>query len=692
MKKRYILLPLLFTPLVLSSCSFSDLIDINPVQSVEISDATEYYAYGDVYRRENLNILVTNKNGKAMEIEQDKLTIDLAVDGDAISFNTPIENKGGAGVFTISATYNNVKSNVLTYNLIAEHVYITSMSFSGPNEANTFDEVSLTLTINPSNFTETLTVTASDPIKADVSRDGNTVKVVGNKPGEVDIIASSRREDGSTITATHHLNFVAATEVVTAKQTYNDFVKNNVSPISSCPLEGTPKLLVIPVWFTNSTSFISTNKKETVRDDINTSFFGAKSDIGGHSVSSYYEEESQGKLRLTGTVSEWYEANISSNDAGNSNFDTGALVKQASDWYFSTTSESRSDYDYDKDNVLDGVILIYAAPDYMTHGGSSLSNLWAYCFWIQPSVAPQGIYANVYLWASYDFMYGSNVVYNRTGKYDYHNGETLHGVKLDTHTYIHEMGHVFGLEDYYDYSENRYEAGGSFSMQDYNVGGHDPYSVFAFGWASAYVPTETKTIKIKSFQENHDLILLTPEFNEFGSPFDEYLLLELYTPTGLNEFDANHTYQNNTYVKGTKTTGIRLWHVDSRLASRKSEYARSFEIVDSNAKQPGRYVTHAFSNSYYHETVDKDYLSILGTGNYDYNILQLIRNSTSITYRPTDHFSSESLFLAGDSFTMDTYSSQFVKGSYLNSGKSLGWSFTVDSIENGTATITVTKA
>lgn len=261
------------------------------------------------------------------------------------------------------------------------------------------------------------------------------------------------------------------------------------------------------------------------------------------------------------------------------------------------------------------------------------------------------------------------------------------------------MGHVFGLEDYYDYSNNSYSPAGIFSMQDYNVGGHDPYSVFACGWASAYVPTSSDTIRISNFQDNHDLILLTPEFNSYGSPFDEYLLLELYTPTGLNTFDSTYKYQGQDMVVGSKDVGIRVWHIDSRLATPTSSVGTNFTLAGSNVKQSTSWgITHACSNTYDDgEEKTQDYLSVMGSSFYNYNILHFIRNSVTLTYRPTknDYFTSSDLFMKGDTFTMNNYSKQFVNGTKLNNGKDLGWSFTVNDIAliNGqyTATIQVTK-
>ena len=683
--------------MILSSCSFSDVIDINPVAKVEIQDSTDSYAYGDIYAQEqDLSILVTYKgSSKSSEyVSLDQVTISLAVDGVEQDYNSPIENRGGAGKFTISVTYNDVKSNTLSYDLLAEHVFVTSLSISGADKADTFEEVELTLTINPDNYTKVVNVYASDASMADVVRNGNKLKVTGKKPGEVDIIASSIGQNGAEIKATHHMTFTSESGFVTAKQTYNDFVKHSMYNVSSCPLSGNPKLLVIPVWFTDSNKFISVSKKDNVKEDIEKVYFGTTSETGWHSVSSYYKEESNGKVELTGTVSDWYEpANVSYTKAGSSNFNTGGLVTNAIDWYFQNNqSDSIDNYDSDKDGVMDGVMLIYAAPDYRTLGKENLSNLWAYCYWIQPETIVSEVHPNVYFWASYDFMYGTNA-HARTGN-TYSNGDASH-CTVDAHTYIHEMGHVFGLEDYYDYSSKNYLPAGAFSMQDYNVGGHDPFSVFAFGWASAYVPTSTSTITISNFQDNHDLILLSPGFNNYSSPFDEYLLLELYTPTGLNTLDATYKYQNQ--FAGPSEVGIRLWHVDARLAKPTSSFGDSFTIAGSNVKQDSTWgITHAFSNTYDDgDPNTEDYLSIMGKGYYNYNILQLIRNDKTVDYKPDKYVMDSDLFVKGDTFTMDDYSRQFVNRTKLNNGKDLGWSFTVTDIAlvNGqyTATIQVNK-
>ena len=465
--------------------------------------------------------------------------------------------------------------------------------------------------------------------------------------------------------------------------------------LSSTPSVGEANIVVIPVWFTDSGNYITNSGKTKVREDIQKTYFGSNSDTGWRSVKSYYEEESHGALTLNGVVSDWYTCNQTSKYYGNTEYGqdrTVDLVKTVSNWYFTQNpSKSRKDFDKDGDGYLDGVMLIYAAPDSQA-GGTSYENLWAYCYWVQDTSlnSTNNPGANAFFWASYDFMYGDEVVAERTGKSGATGGDTSH-CSIDAHTYIHEMGHMFGLDDYYDYSQ-QYTPAGSFSMQDYNVGGHDPFSSYALGWGKAYIPTESMTINLKPFATSGEMILLTPSFNKYNSPFDEYILLEYYTPTGLNQFDTTYRYMNG-YPKGSQEIGIRLWHVDARLFyynSSYSSYGNSYTLT-TNPNVRNHNVDLAMSNTYQSGKSSDDYLSALGNGNYDFNVLQLIRNNTNATYRPTDMFDTNSLFRMGSTFTMSKYNKQFYKSGKLNQNIDLGFSFTVDNTIADYATITITK-
>ena len=469
------------------------------------------------------------------------------------------------------------------------------------------------------------------------------------------------------------------------EKTYNDYMNHNFYQLDGTPLNGSPKLLVVPVWFTNSNTYIPETQKEKVREDINKCYFGTDKDVGWKSVKSYYYELSQKRLNLSGSVASWYECGKSANyfyseDQGNKN--TVELVKEIGAYYKTQmTAEQYREYDSDNNGYLDGVILIYGAPDYGALKNNNASNLWAYCFWTQVERGTiDNPVPNAFFWASYDFIYGDNT---KVGNYA--SGDTSH-CSLDTHTFIHEMGHMLGLEDYYDYS-NQYIPSGGFSMQDYNVGSHDPYSVMAFGWANPMIPKESCTLRLRSFQETHDLILLT-NHSSISSPFDEYLLLELYTPSGLNSFDTNYKYAN-AYPTGPKIPGIRLWHVDARLLKieTRSDDARVSFAYDIDSRY---FYRHAMSNTYYSEE-HLDYVSPLGKEYADYNILQLIRNSSKETYHPEYALSEYDLFTNGDTFKIKTFKGQFVNGEKLNDGSSLGWSFKVNKLNSSEAIVTVTK-
>lgn len=480
-----------------------------------------------------------------------------------------------------------------------------------------------------------------------------------------------------------------------ASYTYMDYIQNNANDLSSTPCLGSANLLIIPVWFTNSSNFISSSKRDTVRSDIESSYFGTNEATGWRSVKTYYEEESHGALTLTGKVSDWYECNESYSNYGSDDgyvTKTRNLVSKATTWYFNNNpSDARRNYDRDGDGYLDGVMVIYAAPDYGSLKNDRLDNLWAYCYWMGDSTAKSIINPgiNVFFWASYDFMYGSNTVNARTGNRNYYGGDTRH-CSLDAHTFIHEMGHMFGLDDYYDYSKNNYKPAGMFSMQDHNIGSHDPFSVYALGWGKAYVPTESVTINLKKFTTTGEMILLSPSFNTYNSPFDEYLLLEYYTPTELNELDTTYAYQNS-YPKGSSERGIRLWHVDARMLYTTNGYVDATKMTTNPRTTSGR-VLQAMTNTYDDgQEVTQDYLSPLGVSYYDYNFLQLIRKSTSATYKPTDNFSTDSLFREGAEFTMDRYKRQFVKSGKFNSGKELGFSFRVNKIELDYISVSIYK-
>lgn len=556
-------------------------------------------------------------------------------------------------------------------------------------------------------------------------------------------ILSSSSEPASSISSSSQPTTTSIEPTPSVPTTYENLVKHSVFYESAIPTSvKKSKYLVLPVWFKDSASLIKTGEsKESILANITTAFSGTTEETGWNSVKTFYETESGGKKEFVFTIADWYDCDVQSrNVAGDQNNNYVAenteniIYKAINNFFKEYPTENRKDYDSDGDGYLDAVAVIYAIQDYKSddfnfdsyYGGGSHSNLWAYVYWFQEKSYQNVNYPgpNAYLWASYNF---SNVSKKQAPGYP---------ITVDAHAYIHETGHLFGLDDYYDYIGSN-KPGGGFSMQDYNVGMHDPYSLISLGWGDITAPTETSTITLKPFTSDRQVILLSNNYQD--SIFDEYLLLELYTPDGLNELDSTYAYDGN-YPQGPKTPGIRLWHVDARLAYK---LGRGYDFDYSDKQITNVIDEHLFynvlcRNNTFVSGEDADYFSPLAvvwkcrncghiyfggdapsvcpecgeediidrrTGRvitpafnrcYDYNyekyrLLELVRNNDILKVRGREDFEEEDLFTEGSSFDMTTYRKWFVEDGKLNNGENLGWSFTVDAISSESATITVTK-
>ncbi len=444
----------------------------------------------------------------------------------------------------------------------------------------------------------------------------------------------------------------------------------NVYAIDAMPSLGLQKTIVIPVWFNDSSTYIKVSEKEEVRKDIETAFFGTQEETGWNSVKTYYYQDSYGKLRIDGIVTDWYNSGRNAKNITDTSVEL--IVKDAYNWFKNTYNEDLRKYDTDQNGLIDSICLIYGYPNCESINSTN-DNLWAYVYWLQDenqiNVYEPGV--NTYMFASYDYMYSD------AGNNTYCN--------IDAHTYIHEMGHVLGLEDYYDYSDYTNPTGG-FSMQDFNVGGHDPYSKLELGWVEPYIVDDSCTITIKDFNSSGDLILLSPNYT--GSVFDEYLLFELYTPDGLNEFDTNHLYMPN-WPQGPKDYGIRVWHVDARLLYLLDPNGNFTADKITTEIKDGYYYYQAMSNTYPTKGYD-DYASEVDTFKY-YNLLYLIRNNSKINYRYNEYLDSNDFFKTGDLFSLDLFKNQFYQVGKLNSGKKLNYQVEFLYVGEDYATIKFTK-
>lgn len=316
------------------------------------------------------------------------------------------------------------------------------------------------------------------------------------------------------------------------------------------PSSGDVNILVLPIIIEDYD--LSSYEKGKVLSDLDSAFNGTAGDTGWESVASFYRASSYGKLNFEATVAPWYDSGltVAEIEAENASSDSAEgvsyLMRAAVEAYRQESGSSLQEFDSNRDGFLDAVWMVYSAP-YDETGASTVQ--WAFTFWDYEAATEPNRNAPVgyaYSWASYQFLYegyGTNSV--------------------DAHTFVHETGHLLGLNDYYDVSGNTAPTG-YVDMMDANIVDHCAYTKFSLGWISPYVVTGEGSITIGNLSETGDAVLVPTKAGYGGSSFGEYLLLELYAPVGLNRQDAVSPYPGNN-VQGFAAAGIRVYHVDARL-------------------------------------------------------------------------------------------------------------------------------
>ncbi|WP_312031735.1 hypothetical protein [Hujiaoplasma nucleasis] len=285
--------------------------------------------------------------------------------------------------------------------------------------------------------------------------------------------------------------------------------------------------------------------------DIELAFNGESSEIDFESVSSYYQKSSFNQLNIKADVFGYYTTSQNStyykveNDKFyETNPNTGEYVYGDDEityvesdiiYELLTYYDNQIDYsqyDANQDGFIDGIYIVY------NHPSDAETDLWwAYQYYYAYEDNFDGVSPNYFMWASNDFLQEGND-------------------NINARTFIHETGHMFGLDDYYDYSfEDSHNNGGLGTyMMDYNIGDHDPFSKILLGWITPKVIDSSSLTTITPHLDNGDVLLVTNHWN--GSIFDEYFLITYYTPEGLNSHDPDYIFTE---------TGINIFHVAAQI-------------------------------------------------------------------------------------------------------------------------------
>lgn len=280
-------------------------------------------------------------------------------------------------------------------------------------------------------------------------------------------------------------------------------------------------------------------------------FFGAPEDTGWQSVKSFYETSSFGQCTITGQMmlqnGDWYRPGKKPSEYNSvmalsdiRNFytteyaktDHGALGADAHEWTW---------FDQDGDGYIDTIWIVYSAAIHAYETSTDGNNYWAYVSRTSNNPNKTKPQPMCYAWASIDFM------------------DQAYGEGMDSHTFTHETGHIFGIDDYYDYDGESAPLGGV-DMQDHNIGDHNAFSKWQYGWLQPYVVDDNAYIEMEPTTTSGKAVIIpSPEFN--GTCYDEYLMIEFMSPVGLCEQDYKKGYEG---VTGYTKPGLRITHVDGR--------------------------------------------------------------------------------------------------------------------------------
>lgn len=498
--------------------------------------------------------------------------------------------------------------------------------------------------------------------------------------------------------------------------TNSDVVRIGSSYGNYCPSVGEARVLVVPIRFTDFPveETIGKSEEEAIQDIYNV-YFGEPEDTTWHSLSSYYEESSYGALKFTGVVTDWFDAYtnwerktpVSAVDFAKNttaaafaqnirqDFIDGGYKQFADEngnQLYANATEFLKDFDSDGDGSIDVIEMVYLAPIQYTGGDPAVTTdfYWAYCGTTGSTGSVSQPTIGKWAWQSYYTLFEAgyydedNVHHNWTAE-DIANGVA----KVDAHTIIHETGHALSLADYYDTSYSNISPLGAVDMMDNNVGDHNSYSKALLGWVTPYMVDGSAEITISSFTETGDCIFI-PYNGYYGDSsinkntyFNEYLAVEFYTPTGLNEEDGLHAYSGN-YPKCPTISGVRILHVDSRLGQ--YTYSSGTGAMVFNG-YTDRIISNSSTSTYTQVATSNTKTETINSG--EYLISYLPRGGkTSDAVK----FSNEGLFQEGDVFGGNAGYENYTFHTEDQNGKDVSFGYTIEivSIADTNATIRIT--
>lgn len=437
------------------------------------------------------------------------------------------------------------------------------------------------------------------------------------------------------------------------KANYSSYFESH--PYQNSKAIGNVRSLVIPLVWNDQKDM----KKDEILNSIKTAL-GNIVDENGNITTYYYEDPSKytlseymgfasyWKLQTSAFVTNWYESEYNFEDIRDFTPEED-YIESIVNWAIDTYNLNIKDFDIDNNGVIDSIIILHTGETHRYDSYVQASWAGAVRWTFHDQTKDENYNYNIdinnprfvnAITSSISFMY------NEVENYNVENSTAL--------TLIHEFAHNFGIVDYYSSDTN--DVLGGYDMQTSNVGDWNAFSKFAVGWIEPtiinkddFTNSNTVSYTLEEFVENGDVLLIPSKNIDYnGSPFDEYIMVELFTPKKLHEFDSVSYGLNDTI-------GIRIYHVNATM-----------RLVEN----------------YYYDYGDHAYSSAK-SNDYGAQIIELIQKSKVNEFQDDDYsnnrLSSEDFFYVGDSFDVSEYDEFFYKG-LMDDGNEFGYVINIKSI------------
>ncbi len=335
--------------------------------------------------------------------------------------------------------------------------------------------------------------------------------------------------------------------------------------LGGCPTVGQPQVLVVPVQFSDVTAASKGYDIQMIKNAFN----GDMGTTDYRSVHDYYYTSSYGQLDIQFTVLDsWFTPKNNSSYYLNATMDYyGDEVECGDQMLIDEILASLngtmdlSAFDSDDNGFIDAVVVINTLEiDY------DVTMQWAYRYWNIYTdddgnyYEYDGVSANDYLWASYQFLFEDE------------NGDFTDTSAVNTYTYIHEFGHVLGADDYYDTAHVGSPMDGN-DIMDSALGDHNAYTKFNYGWVTSsrlIVAENSVTVTLEDFSKNGDTIIIANDWDDELGAYQEYFVLLYYRNVGLN---ADGYFAEE---------GIVVYHVNASLYVETQDGETYYDVYNNN--------------------------------------------------------------------------------------------------------------